>query len=60
MKRFNIPSMAIIPLANEDIVTTSPCDTYCASVCPRYTCPDCWPDCKTHVCLDVDCPSYVP
>lgn len=59
MKKFEVPQMAIVNLAGEDIIMASPC-THCVenTICPDYMCTDCVDCSGVFRCIAVECSGY--
>lgn len=56
MKKFNIPQMVILHLADEDIIRTS---GFCQGVtCVQYICPTCVTCPSGFECISLKCDSY--
>lgn len=61
MKKFGTPRMAVVKLTGEDLLCTSPCNTYgCQTkMCNHYYCPECPVECEgTYYCEVHKCVTY--
>lgn len=55
MKTFGIPKMAVVHLANEDVITSSYCTV---NLCEDYFCDDCQECNGAFDCWSVNCKIY--